>query len=333
MSSTFPVHSICFRAGWSSVENMSASRTDPQFSSGGSVARRTNSGGDLLSPGISSLSSSSTHPQNFNFEEVKSAWDFPGVEKLGSLAAPTTMSWRCGWCQSSFRGWNATKVMSHCAKASKTGGRSDIKLCTGRIPKETLDFFRSFRQRAIILAGTKRQQSDTLTESIADNQTSISVAFASKRSRVSSSGGSSMAHVDLSGDGEVGVEACNATRLTTAIADFVYCKGLSFSAVEGDHFAQILKLSRLVPTSYRPPGRKLLSTDLLDLSYENRLARYMKSLAIDADVFGLSLFGDGATVHGMPLINILATGVSEPSAVLAIVDCKFVYPVLNFVFK
>jgi hypothetical protein len=35
------------------------------------------------------------------------------------------------------------------------------------------------------------------------------------------------------------------------------------------------------------------------------------------------LFGDGATVHGMPLMNILAAGVGEPSAVLAIVDCKF----------
>jgi hypothetical protein len=45
--------------------------------------------------------------------------------------------------------------------------------------------------------------------------------------------------------------------------------------------------------------------ELLDLSYENRLARYMDALAVDVDVYGLSLFGDGATVHGMPLMNIL----------------------------
>ena len=44
---------------------------------------------------------------------------------------------------------------------------------------------------------------------------------------------------------------------------------------------------------------------------------------MDSTVFGLSLFGDGATVHGMPLINVLAAGVGEPSACLAIVGCKF----------
>jgi hypothetical protein len=51
--------------------------------------------------------------------------------------------------------------------------------------------------------------------------------------------------------------------------------------------------------------------------------RYMNSLSKEANMYGLSLFGDGATVHRMPLMNILATGVHEPSAVLAIVDCKF----------
>jgi hypothetical protein len=51
--------------------------------------------------------------------------------------------------------------------------------------------------------------------------------------------------------------------------------------------------------------------------------RYLDSLSKDTNIYGLSLFGDGATVYGMPLMNILATGVHEPSAVLAIVDCMF----------
>ena len=58
----------------------------------------------------------------------------------------------------------------------------------------------------------------------------------------------------------------------------------------------------------------------------------MKNLEIDADVYGISLFGDGATVHGMPLLNILASGVGEPSAVLAIVDCKFFLVVCVYCF-
>jgi hypothetical protein len=110
-------------------------------------------------------------------------------------------------------------------------------------------------------------------------------------------------------------------------SEFVYSKGLSFSAIEGDHFLGILKLSRLVSTSYRPPTRKSLANELLDLSYETRLDKYMHDLDIDAEVYGISLFGDGATVHGMPLMNILASGVGQPSAVLAIIDCKFLFVV------
>jgi hypothetical protein len=56
----------------------------------------------------------------------------------------------------------------------------------------------------------------------------------------------------------------------------------------------------------------------------------MVDLAVESEVYGLSLFGDGATVHGMPLMNILASGVGEPCAVLSIVDCKFCFSVANF---
>jgi hypothetical protein len=49
----------------------------------------------------------------------------------------------------------------------------------------------------------------------------------------------------------------------------------------------------------------------------------MESLLKGDDVYGLLLFGDGTMVHRMPLMNILVTGVDEPSALLAIVDCKF----------
>jgi hypothetical protein len=48
------------------------------------------------------------------------------------------------------------------------------------------------------------------------------------------------------------------------------------------------------------------------------MEKFMTRLELNADVYGLLLFGDNATVHGMPLMNILASGVHEPSAVLAI---------------
>jgi hypothetical protein len=180
------------------------------------------------------------------------------------------------------------------------------------------------------MTAVKRQHSEAMADAISQNQTSIAVHLQEKRS-CSSNSVSANNTVDLFTDGGGSVEATNATRLTAAIAEFVFCKGLSFSATEGDHFMQILKLARLVSPSYRPPNRNVICNELLDLSYDNRLARYVAALDVDADIFGLSLFGDGATVHGMPLVNILASGFGEPCAVLSIVDCKL-YPFIVFVF-
>jgi hypothetical protein len=207
--------------------------------------------------------------------------------------------------------------MNHVARS---GGQNDIKVCSGLIPPELLVVFRTYRSRAASVAALKRQHSAAMTDVIADNQTSIAVAFESKQvCRTTASVN------DPSADDEGAVENCNASQLTSAIAGFIFCKGLSFSAVEGEHFLQILKLARLVTKQYRAPSRKVISNDLLNISYNNRLERYMDALSTDSTVFGLSLFGDGATVHGMPLMNILACRHYEPSALLAIVDCKFFF--------
>ena len=44
-------------------------------------------------------------------------------------------------------------------------------------------------------------------------------------------------------------------------------------------------------------------------------------LQIDGKVFGLAIYGDGATIMTQPMINILASGVHNYSALLDIVDC------------
>jgi hypothetical protein len=194
----------------------------------------------------------------------------------------TLQLWKCCWCNSRFKGWNATKVMNH---VSKIVGRNDIKVCTGRIPKE---IFQAYRTCATVIWSVKRQHSEAFVDSIAENQTSIAVLYADQRSCVSRS---SSNHVDLIGDCEGGgVEASNAPRLTAVIADYVFCKGLAFLVIEGEHFQQILRLACLVDKTYCPPTRKVLSNDLLNLSYDNRLKGYMENLIKSVDVNGLSLF-------------------------------------------
>jgi hypothetical protein len=251
---------------------------------------------------------------------LKSVWEFEKIEKRGG-PDPFSRCWHCGWCGLTLKGWNATKALNHVSKAK---GNNDVKACSGAIPLNTLALFQAFRHEKCGAATVKRRHKEAFSDSISVNQQDLSSMLETTRIRMSKS--SCASHpIDMTDDDakQAGVGAKNSTRLTAAIADFVYSKGLSFSATEGEQFLQILRLARLVGSSYRPPTRKSLSNELLDLSYDNRLERYLRDLDVDADVYGLSLFGDGATVHGMPLMNILAAGVGEPSAVLGIVDCKF----------
>jgi hypothetical protein len=315
---TFPVRFVCFLGEQTKNSTMSSQGTsvdiDVDDEDSGFI-----SSGNVFSPGQSSFASSvtttSTRPQ-IKLEEMLSVWDFPLVEKLGSKGDVRTQIWKCGRCGSTFKGWNATKVLNHC---TKTTGKTDIKPCSGNIPKEVLASLLSFKHKKMGVSTMKRQYSEAFADDISTNQMSMAVALEASRIR-SSKSASVASHFDSSN----GVAASNATKLTSAIAEFVYCKGLSFSSVEGTHFSQILRLAKLVTTAYCPPTRKVLANELLDLSYDNRMDKFMTRLEMDADVYGLSLFGDGATVHGMPLMNILASGVHEPSAVLAIIDCTYV---------
>ena len=47
----------------------------------------------------------------------------------------------------------------------------------------------------------------------------------------------------------------------------------------------------------------------------------MKTLMSEARVCGLTLFGDGATIKTVPLVNVLAAGINNPFALLDIADC------------
>jgi hypothetical protein len=77
---------------------------------------------------------------------------------------------------------------------------------------------------------------------------------------------------------------------------------------------------RHVPSTYKPPHRNRLGGDLLKLNAENTLATLQRKLMIKANIYGLAIYSDGATVKKMPLINILVSGVEEQCACLEIVD-------------
>ena len=118
------------------------------------------------------------------------------------------------------------------------------------------------------------------------------------------------------------VDVQGESQLTMAIADLIHSCGLPFSLASHHKFQRVLTLAKVASSKYVPPGRNKVAGELLDLNYELYQKMIGEMLLKEADVFGISFFGDGATVKKSPLINILASSVHLPVGCLSIVDCS-----------
>ena len=117
------------------------------------------------------------------------------------------------------------------------------------------------------------------------------------------------------------IDGHNSADLDVAIANCIYCHGLSFSFGESPYLKKILQVAKSAPNDYSAPKRNIVSGALLDTTYQNDLERNFKELLADADTHGLGMTGDGATIKGSPLMNVLCTGFNVPAMVVRIVDC------------
>ena len=64
-----------------------------------------------------------------------------------------------------------------------------------------------------------------------------------------------------------------------------------------------------------------ISGSLLSKLYDFNWDKQIKCILIEAKIFGITVFGDGATIKSFPLVNVLAAGVNNPFALLDIADC------------
>jgi hypothetical protein len=112
------------------------------------------------------------------------------------------------------------------------------------------------------------------------------------------------------------------SKLTMAIADFVHCCGLPFRVISDRKFHKVLNLARATSSTYTPPSRQSVSSDLLDLNYTAYMKTNYDKLEKEINIFGVLFYGDGATIKKLPLINILASGVHIPAFMIEIVDCS-----------
>ncbi len=90
-------------------------------------------------------------------------------------------------------------------------------------------------------------------------------------------------------------------RMNIAVADFIFSNALPISLVECTKFQHLIKCARFVPPTYLPPYRKKMTGHLLDGLYQSAYSKEIESLLKQSKIFGVALFGDGATIKKVPL--------------------------------
>ena len=101
-----------------------------------------------------------------------------------------------------------------------------------------------------------------------------------------------------------------------AIADFFHCKNIPNAVVESPRFKRLISECCLLGDKFVPPNANKIGGTLLDRNFKMTYERNKEELLKEAGEFGLAFMGDGATIHQMPLMNVLAmSGTSSPMTV------------------
>ena len=109
--------------------------------------------------------------------------------------------------------------------------------------------------------------------------------------------------------------------MDVALADFLHSHCLPFSLAEDPKLLKLIQAAYALGPNYKPPSRELIGGKYLDAIYAQSWKQMMTSLLSEARIFGVTLFGDGATITSVALVYVLAAGVNNPFALLDIADC------------
>jgi Protein of unknown function (DUF 659) len=236
----------------------------------------------------------------------------------------------CHWCKVQHKGgWNATKAVAHLARRSG----SDIKPCSGKI---RADYAATYRRMYATMEQKKLKSVDTMANAKSEaDRHDIAVLKKSMGQKVGKAGASGKTisnffcsttparstGIQLKLDGNSSNPVAEQAA-TVAVASCLLRNGLPFSLVEDTLFRRMCMSFRLVPSKYTFPSSKSIRTTHLDVQYDAQQDETYSLLGTHADVFGITIFGDGATVRKMPLVNILASGAFCPAGLLEISDAS-----------
>jgi Protein of unknown function (DUF 659) len=266
-----------------------------------------------------------------------SIWDAPyiskvivrGVNREGREVEKKEVF--CWHCKRQIKGgWNATKALAHVAKKAN----HDVKACTSNISPDHIKCYSTMYNNFI---GKKVRSEDSRVKLNleADRHDASVMMMATGRKKIPPRGPPTMAtlgrigssvssfssprSIQLKLDGSIPNPQAEA-RATTAVTSAVLRLGLSFSLVDDPLFCRMCMSFRGVSDHYKFPSRESMRTVHLNDQYNAQQERTYGMLATDADVFGLTVFGDGATVRKMPLINVLAAGAYCNAGLLCLYD-------------
>ncbi|KAL3786759.1 hypothetical protein ACHAW5_002960 [Stephanodiscus triporus] len=252
---------------------------------------------------------------------IASVWEHPlvrviKVPVLTGLGNQKT-TWRClaPGCGKEWSGANSSKALAHGSRDKKFCLEVHVKACKGNASQAEMDLFCSLLKNRERKKTAVKRANDLISEDIVSSQGTVSDGILQKIEKSRGGGsGVGMQTRELQGSRQIDllssfdkntVSGCNSADLDAAIAQLVYCKALPFSFGECPYFQRVIDVARSAPRGYKPPKRGLLAGEMLDLAYTTQLERDLKQLMIDADIFGIAFFGDGATIHKCPLINLL----------------------------
>ena len=109
--------------------------------------------------------------------------------------------------------------------------------------------------------------------------------------------------------------------MDVAIADFLHSHCLPFLLADDKELMRIIEVARNLGPNYKAPSCQDIGGKYLDALYQNSWKQQMATLLSEVRIFGVTVFGDGATIKTVPLVNVLAAGVNNSFALLDIADC------------
>ncbi len=110
-------------------------------------------------------------------------------------------------------------------------------------------------------------------------------------------------------------------QMDIAIVDFIFSTGLPISLVECAKFNKLIQSTGTFLQNILLLTGKKMSGPLLDNIYQSTYDEQMRSLLKESKIFGIALFGNGPTIHKVPMMIFLGSSPNNQFALLDIVDC------------